>query len=80
MARFDATRPVGSLDDGAGGPPQRVHAVLTKRGDRVRVDLSGSAPQVAGAFNVPWASTRASVVYGRRAMIGPELATNEGIL
>ena len=67
-------------DDGAGGPPQRIHAVLTKRGDRVRVDLSGSAPQVAGAFNVPWASTRASVVYALRAMIDPELATNDGIL
>jgi N-methylhydantoinase B len=67
-------------DDGAGGPPQRIHTVLTKRGDRVRVDLSGSAPQVAGAFNVPWASTRASVVYALRAMIDPALATNDGIL
>lgn len=67
-------------DDGRGGPPTRVHARLTKRGDRLTVDLSGSAPQVAGAFNVPWASTRAAVVYAVRAMTDPSMTTNDGIL
>ena len=67
-------------DDGAGGPPTRIHVRLTKRGDSLAVDLSGSAPQVAGAMNVPWASTRASVVYAIRAMTDPARATNDGIL
>jgi N-methylhydantoinase B len=67
-------------DDGRGGPPTRIHARLAKRGDRLTVDLSGSAPQVAGAFNVPWASTRASVVYALRAMSDPSMTSNEGTL
>ena len=67
-------------DDGRGGPPTRIHARLAKRRDRLTVDLSGSAPQVAGAFNVPWASTRAAVVYALRAMVDPSMTTNDGIL
>lgn len=67
-------------DDGRGGPPTRIHARLIKRGDRLTVDLSGSAPQVAGALNVPWASTRAAVVYALRAMTDPAMTTNDGIL
>ncbi|HEX7248388.1 MAG TPA: hydantoinase B/oxoprolinase family protein, partial [Actinomycetota bacterium] len=67
-------------DDGRGGPPTRVHAQLTKRRDHLTVDLSGSAAQVDGAFNVPWASTRASVVFGLRAMTDPSMTTNDGIM
>ncbi len=67
-------------DDGLGGPPTRIHARLRKHADRLSVDLSGSAPQVAGALNVPWASTRAVVVYLLRAMTDPSMTTNDGIL
>jgi N-methylhydantoinase B len=67
-------------DDGIGGPPTRIHARLAKHGDKLVVDLSGSAAQVRGAMNVPWASTRASVVYAIRAMTDPTMATNDGIL
>jgi N-methylhydantoinase B len=67
-------------DDGVGGPPTRIHARLVKQGDTLVADLSGSAPQVRGAMNVPWASTRASVVYAIRAMTEPNMATNDGIL
>ena len=67
-------------DDGVGGPPVRIAARLAKRGDTLTVDLSGCAAQVPGAMNVPWASTRASVVYAIRAMTDPARATNDGIL
>lgn len=67
-------------DDGRGGPPTRIHAHLVKRSDRLTVDLSGSASQVDGAFNVPWASTRAGVVYALRAMTDPSMTTNDGIM
>ncbi|MGH3408818.1 MAG: hydantoinase B/oxoprolinase family protein [Streptosporangiaceae bacterium] len=67
-------------DDGVGGPPVRIAARLAKRGDALTVDLSGCAAQVRGAMNVPWASTRASVVYAIRAMTDPARATNDGIL
>ncbi len=67
-------------DDGRDGPPTRIHVKLSKRGDRLTVDLSGSAPQVAGALNVPWASTRASIMYCIRALVDPHMASNDGIL
>lgn len=67
-------------DDGRGGPPTRIHARLVKQRDRLMVDLSGSAAQVAGAFNVPWASTRAAVVFALRAMTDPSMTANDGLL
>jgi N-methylhydantoinase B len=67
-------------DDGRGGPPTRIHVLLRKTGDRLAIDLSGSSPQVAGALNVPWASTRAALVYAVRALLDPALPSNEGIL
>jgi len=67
-------------DDGVGGAPVRIHVLMRKAGDQLSVDLSGSAAQVRGALNVPWASTRAAVVYLLRAMTDPRAATNDGIL
>jgi N-methylhydantoinase B len=67
-------------DDGRGGPPTRIHVRLDKRGDRLAIDLSGSAQQVAGALNVPWASTRAGLVYALRALVDPHMASNDGAL
>jgi len=67
-------------DDGGGSSPVRIHARLSKTGDRLAIDLSGSAPQARGALNVPWASTRASVMFVARAITDPDLVTNDGIL
>ncbi len=67
-------------DDGRQGPPTRIHAQVRKRGARLRIDLSGSSAQVAGAINVPWASTRAAVVYAVRAMVQPDAHVNDGLL
>ena len=67
-------------DDGAGGPPTRIGVRLSKRRDRLTVDLSGSAPQVAGGINVPWASTLASVAYLVRAITDPTIPANDGTL
>jgi N-methylhydantoinase B len=67
-------------DDGRGGPPTRIRVRMDKRGDRLTIDLSGSAPQVAGALNVPWASTRAGLVYAVRLLLDPNLSSNEGLL
>jgi N-methylhydantoinase B len=67
-------------DDGRGGSPTRVHVRLAKRGDELTIDLSGSAPQVAGSLNVPWASTRAGLVYAVRALTDPRINSNDGML
>ena len=72
---------VGFLDDdGRSGPPTRVQVKITKSGDSLTIDLSGCDLQVAGAMNVPWASTRAGIVYAVRAVLAPQLAANDGIL
>ncbi len=67
-------------DDGRGGEPTRVHVRITKTGDSLEIDMSGSAPQVDGAMNVPWASTRAGVVYAVRSVVAHELGANDGML
>ena len=67
-------------DDGRGGPPTRIHVRVVKRGDRLAIDLSGCDRQVAGAMNVPWASSRAGIVYAVRAVVAPELGANDGLL
>lgn len=67
-------------DDGRGGPPTRIHVAVRKVHDQLTVDLSGSASQVAGAMNVPWASTRAGVVYAVRSMLGVEVGANDGLM
>jgi N-methylhydantoinase B len=67
-------------DDGLGGPPTRIHARLRKLGEELTVDLSGSAAQVDGALNVPWASTRACVAYLVRTMVVGDIRSNDGML
>lgn len=67
-------------DDGVGGPPTRLHVRLSKRGDTLTVDLSGSAPQVPGGLNVPWASTCACAAYLVRTVTDRTIPANEGML
>jgi N-methylhydantoinase B len=67
-------------DDGRGGPPTRIHVKVVKRGERLAIDLSGCDRQVAGAMNVPWASSRAGIVYAVRAVVAPDLGANDGLL
>ena len=40
-------------DDGRGGEPTRIHVRVSKTGDTLHIDLSGTSEQVAGAMNVP---------------------------
>ncbi|WP_139006441.1 hydantoinase B/oxoprolinase family protein [Arthrobacter crystallopoietes] len=67
-------------DDGIDGPPTRIHAKVSKTGDTLTIDLSGSSAQVRGAMNVPWASARAGIVYAVRAVVAPDLGANDGLL
>ena len=71
---------MGSWMTTAGVVRRHGSARLIKEQDRLTVDLSGSASQVSGAFNVPWASTRAAVVYALRAMTDPSITANDGLL
>ena len=71
----------GYLDDDgiAPGRPVRIAASVEVRGNRLHVDLSDSAPQVAGAVNVPWASTHAGVYFAVRCFLGSEIPQNDGL-
>ncbi len=67
-------------DDGLGGEPVPIRVRLEKSGDRLIIDFTGSSPQVDGALNVPWASTRACVAYLVRTMVSQDTPSNDGLL
>lgn len=62
------------------GEPLRVHAEVTVRDGLLHVDLSGSAGQTTGTFNVPWASTCSGVYYALRCFLGTEVRQNSGYM
>jgi len=67
-------------DNGFSDEPLRVAVSIEVRGDRLRVDLTGSAPQTRGMINAPVASTVAAV-YGAFAMVlgGGRIPVNDGL-
>ncbi|MBS1862044.1 MAG: hydantoinase B/oxoprolinase family protein [Actinobacteria bacterium] len=68
-------------DDGAvRGRPVRVHARIEIEGDRMVVDLSGSADQSIGAVNCPMATTRSAVHYAVKCLMADEVPFNEGCM
>lgn len=70
----------GHLDDDGihPGEPVRIAARLQVRDGTLEVDLRGSAPQVAGGLNIPWASSHAGVYYAVRCFLGSEVPHNDG--
>jgi N-methylhydantoinase B len=70
----------GHLDDDGihPGEPVRIAVRLQVRGDALEVDLRGSAPQVGGGLNIPWASSHAGVYYAVRCFLGSEVPHNDG--
>ena len=65
-------------DDGLGSGPVRIAVALTLGGGRVRVDLSGSSPQVAGPVNAVEAVARAASAYALRCVLGGDIPVNDG--
>lgn len=66
-------------DDGVDrGAPIRLHARVVVEGDGVTVDLSGCAPQVRGAVNLPFASTHSAVYFALRCFTGSDIPQNAG--
>ncbi|RAL22956.1 5-oxoprolinase [Lujinxingia litoralis] len=67
-------------DDGMGSGPVRIHCELTLSQGRARVDLRGSADQVAGPLNVPRAVAVSAALYAFRCLAPPELPSNAGYM
>jgi N-methylhydantoinase B len=71
----------GFLDDDALDPgrPVRIAAAVQAREGNLHIDLTGSHPQVAGAINVPWASTHAGAYFAVRCFVGSDIPHNDGL-
>ncbi|MBV8879735.1 MAG: hydantoinase B/oxoprolinase family protein [Planctomycetaceae bacterium] len=65
-------------DDGIVDRPIRIRAVVERRGDRVRVDFSGSDAQVAGNVNSVYAVTLSAVLYCFRCLVPDDIPLNAG--
>jgi N-methylhydantoinase B len=56
-----------------------IHVALEVRDSTLRLDFTGSAPQVAGNVNCPAAVTRAAAVFALRTLLDDDVPTNDGI-
>lgn len=63
------------LDDGT-----VIAVTLRVAGDRMRVDFTGTGPQVSGNLNAPRAVTVAAVIYVLRTLVGAPIPLNNGCL
>jgi N-methylhydantoinase B len=58
--------------------PIRVR--ITVEGKRIQFDFAGTSKQVPGNINVTMNATQASVCYSLKALLDPELPSNQGVL
>jgi N-methylhydantoinase B len=67
-------------DDGESDEPVRIAVKIEIRGDRARVDFTGSAPQVRGPINAVEAITVSAVYYVFRCLIAGDVPASAGII
>jgi N-methylhydantoinase B len=65
-------------DDGVGGSDLAICASVTIAPAGMRVDFSGSSPQVAGSINVVRSALLATVYYTAKLVLDPTLPANSG--
>src|SRR5216684_4249517 len=67
-------------DDGIDvGKPIPLKVTITKTGDRIHVDWTGTAPQVKGAINNTLSYTKSASYCGIRSILPQNVPTNEGV-
>jgi N-methylhydantoinase B len=69
------------LDSDAADPetPVKLRVRVTKRGDHIEFDYTGSAPQTKGPVNIRPQSSEASAVLALVGFLDPNLPVNEGL-
>ena len=67
-------------DDGIGDHPIAIRVAVTIAGDRAIFDFRRSDPQALGPVNTTPFIVAASVAYVVRSVLGPEIASNDGLL
>jgi N-methylhydantoinase B len=72
---------VGWLDDdGIGSDPVKIAVAIEVAGDRVTVDLTGSAEQVAGGMNMSETAAKAAIYFAVKAIFDPDAPHNGAIV
>lgn len=66
-------------DDGVSKEPVPVRVAVEISPDHIRCDFTGSAAQAPGAVNSTWSSLHAACRSAFKAVIGPDLATTDGL-
>src|SRR5439155_4819885 len=67
-------------DDGVGEEPVTIRVAVTVAGDRAVFDFRGSDPAARGPVNTTPFIAAAAVAYVVRAVLGPEIASNDGLM
>lgn len=66
-------------DDGAGTQDIRIVLEVTKDGDRIAFDFTGTDAQVPGNFNLTFNATQSAVCFALKALLDPDVPNNHGI-
>ncbi|MEA2228472.1 MAG: N-methylhydantoinase, partial [Solirubrobacteraceae bacterium] len=64
--------------DGLDDEPLPIRVAVTREGDTLVVDFTGTAPAARGPINCPIASTESAVYYAVTAILDPGIAPNDG--
>lgn len=67
-------------DDGIEDRDVPIKVRITIKGERAKIDFSGSAPQVIGAINAVEAITVSAVSYVFRCLVGAEVPASAGLM
>jgi N-methylhydantoinase B len=65
-------------DDATSDEPLKIAVTVEVKGDRLKVDFTGTTAQRDNALNCPVASTLAMTKYAIKCIVAPEIAQNEG--
>ena len=57
-----------------------IKVEITVTGDHIKFDFDGTSAQVPGNINVTMNATQASVCYALKALLDPEVPSNQGVL
>ena len=70
----------GYLDDKGNiiADPVRIQLKITVKDDSITYDFTGTAPQVKGAMNNPYGTSKATVMSCLRFMMNPDIPRNSG--
>lgn len=66
-------------DDGFGSDIIPIKLKITKSGDTITYDFTGTAPQIKGSMNNPLSTTKSMVLIGLRCLINPDIPRNSGV-